>query len=93
MNTEVCLYISRETNVCNCCAAVCAAEDPGGGGHVQSGGGRHSPAGVRAQDRRAGRGDPAESGRRHRPVQRGAEHDLSPRPIHMHPYKTFHRCI
>lgn len=48
------------------------AEDPRGGEHVQGGGGRHTPAGVRAQSRRFGGGDPGASGRGRRPLQRGA---------------------
>lgn len=53
------------------------AEDPGGGGHVQGGGGRHPPAGVRAQSGWDGGRDPGAGGGGRGAVQRGAQHDLS----------------
>lgn len=59
------------------CVATPAAEDPRGRGHVQGGGGRHPPAGVRAQSGRAGGSDPGASGRRRHPAQRRPEHDLN----------------
>lgn len=53
------------------------AEDPGGGGHVQGGGGRHPSAGVRAQSGRDGGRDPGAGERGRGAVQCSAKHDLS----------------
>lgn len=78
----------------NVSVALPAAEDPCGGGHVQGGGGRHPPAGVRAQSRRAGGSDPDASDWRRHPPQRSPEHDLNNRatkPCAVQEVKLYHR--
>lgn len=77
--------LCRETNafVANASSDVsfyAVAEDPGGGGHVQGGGGRHPSAGVRAQSGWDGGRDPGAGERGRGAVQRGAQHDLSSGP-------------